>query len=115
MEKSTLRPMALRAAGWGLLYGEFFDLYYLAEQLQIPAKVARELVLYLRKVSYVETMAETRSCKRELGRRSPQRIFIKIMAIHPEPPDSLRPFRLNALRSKLARLSKTMPSPQRDR
>lgn len=112
MEKSSLRPMALQAAGWGLLYGDFFDLYDLAEQLQISPKIARELVLYLRTVSYVETMAETRSCKREAGKRSPQRIFIKIVAIHPEPPDSQRPFKLNVLRSKLARLSKAMPLPR---
>lgn len=110
MEKSKWRPMALQAAGWGLLHGDFFDLYDVAEQFRIPAEIARELVLYLRKVSYVETISETRSCKREAGKRSPQRIFIKIVVIHPEPPDSLRPLRLNALRSKLARMSKSMPS-----
>ncbi|WP_185423402.1 hypothetical protein [Aeromonas hydrophila] len=115
MEKSKWRPMALQAAGWGLLHGDFFDLCDVAEQFRIPVEIASELVLYLRKVSYVETISETRSCKREAGKRSPQRVFIKVLAIHPEPLPDLQSFRLNVLRSKLARLSKAMPSPRGSR
>jgi hypothetical protein len=60
----------------------------------------------------VDTLAETRSCKREPGKRSPRRVFIKVIAIHPEPLPGSQSFRLNVLRSKLARLSKAMPSPR---
>lgn len=112
---SKLKPMALQVAGWGLLHGDFFDLYDVAELLQIPAIMAKSLVIYLRKTGYVETVAETRSCKREVGKVSTHRVFIKVLAIHPEPLTRPQSFRLNVLRSKLARLSKVMPSPRGDR
>ncbi|WP_193758678.1 hypothetical protein [Aeromonas hydrophila] len=112
---SKLKPMALQVAGWGLLHGDFFDFYEVAERLSIPTEVAREAVVYLRACRYVGTQAETRSCKREAGKRSPQRVFIKVLAIHPETLPDLQSFRLNVLRSKLARLSKAMPSPRGSR
>lgn len=110
--ESKLKPTALQVAAWGLLKGDFFDFNEVAEQLCIPAEVARAAVLYLRSLSYVDTLAETRSCKREPGKRSPRRVFIKVIAIHPEPLPGSQSFRLNVLRSKLARLSKAMPSPR---
>lgn len=113
--ESKLKPMALQVAGWGLLYGCFFDFLEIAERLCIPAEVAREAVLYLRALHYVDTEAETRSCKREAGRRGEHRVYIKVLAIHPEPQPDLQSFKLNVLRSKLARLSKAMPSPRGSR
>lgn len=77
---SKLKPTALQVAGWGLLHGDFFDFYEVAERLSISAEVAREAVVYLRACRYVNTLAETRSCKREAGKRSPQRVFIKVLA-----------------------------------
>ncbi|MEL1213742.1 hypothetical protein [Aeromonas caviae] len=112
MEESKLKPFALQIAGWGLLHGDFFDFHEVAERLGISAEVAREAVIYLRSLRYVETQAESRSCKREVGKRSSKRVFIKVLAIHPEPPVLSHPLKLNVLRSKLARLSKAMPSPR---
>ncbi|MGL5071307.1 MAG: hypothetical protein ACRC61_08580 [Aeromonas salmonicida] len=109
---SMLKPMALQVAGWGLLYGDFFDLHIVSALLQVPHDVAGDAVIYLRNLGYVETVAETRSCKREPGKRSSHRVFIKVLAIHPEPLPGSQSFRLNVLRSKLARLSKAMPSPR---
>jgi hypothetical protein len=109
---SKLKPTALQVAGWGLLHCDFFDFYKVAERLSISAEVAREAVVYLRSLRYVDTLAETRSCKREVGKRSPQRVFIKVLAIHPEQIPDVQSFRLNVLRSKLVRLSKAMPSPR---
>lgn len=112
MEESKLKPFALQIAGWGLLHGDFFDFHEAAERLGIPVEVAREAVIYLRSLRYVETLAESRSCKREVGKRSSKRVFIKVLAIHPEPPQGSQSFKLNVLRSKLVRLSKVMPSPR---
>lgn len=112
MEKSTLRPMALKVAGWGLLHGDFFDLHAISGLLGAPDAQAGYVLGYLRTLSFVDTVAETRSCKREPGKRSPRRVFIKVLAIHPEPLPGSQSFRLNVLRSKLARLSKAMPSPR---
>ncbi|WP_368170218.1 hypothetical protein [Aeromonas sp. R4-3] len=112
MEESKLKPFALQIAGWGLLHGDFFDFHEVAEWLGIPAEVAREAVVYLRSLRYVDTLAESRSCKREVGKRSSKRVFVKVLAIHPEPPQGSQSFKLNVLRSKLARLSKAMPSPR---
>ncbi|MFQ2467553.1 hypothetical protein ACK312_04530 [Aeromonas caviae] len=111
MEESKLKPFALQIAGWGLLHGDFFDFHEVAERLGIPDEVAREAVIYLRSLRYVETQAESRSCKREVGKRSSKRVFIKVLAIHLEPPRGSQSFKLNVLHSKLARLSKIMPSP----
>jgi hypothetical protein len=107
--------MALQVAGWGLLYGEFFDLHSISGLLGVSDRVAGEVLIYLRRFCYVETAAETRSCKREPGKRSSHRVFIKVLAIHPEPIPGSQSFRLNVLRSKLARLSKAMPSPRGSR
>lgn len=112
MEESKLKPFALQIAGWGLLHGDFFDFYEVTERLGVSAEVAREAVVYLRSLRYVDTLAESRSCKREVGKRSSKRVFIKVLAIHPEPPQGSQSFKLNVLRSKLARLSKAMPSPR---
>ncbi len=109
---SRLKPMALQVAGWGLLYGDFFDLHSISGLLGVSDRVAGEVLIYLRRLCYVDTVAETRSCKREPGKRSPRRVFIKVIAIHLEPLPELQSFRLNVLRSKLARLSKAMPSPR---
>ncbi len=109
---SNLKDYALVVAGWGLLHGDFFDLHAVAELLQVPRDVAGDVVIYLRRLCYVETVAETRSCKREPGKRSSRRVFIKVLAIHPEPIPDVQSFRLNVLRSKLVRLSKAMPSPR---
>lgn len=110
--ESKLKTPALQVAGWGLLHGDFFDFHEVAERLGIPAEIAREAVVYLRSLRYVDTLAESRSCKREVGKRSSKRVFVKVLAIHPEPPVLSHPPRLNVLRSKLARLSKVMPSPR---
>lgn len=110
--ESKLKPTALQIAGWGLLHGDFFDFHEVAERLGMPSELAREAVVYLRSLHYVDTLAESRSCKREVGKRSSKRVFIKVLAIHPEPLPDLQFFRLNVLRSKLVRLSKAMPSPR---
>lgn len=110
--ESKLKSTALQVAGWGLIKGDFFDFHEVVERLGIPAEVARAALLYLRSLNYVDTLAETRSCKREAGKRSPKRVFIKVLVIHPEPLPDSQSFRLNVLRSKLARLSKAMPSPR---
>lgn len=115
MEESKLKPFALQIAGWGLLHGDFFDFHEAAKRLGIPDEVAREAVIYLRSLRYVETQAESRSCKREVGKRSSKRVFIKVLAIHPEPPQSSQSFKLNVLHSKLARLSKAMALPTKGR
>jgi hypothetical protein len=104
--------MALQVAGWGLLYGDFFDLHSISGLLGVSDRVAGEVLIYLRRLCYVDTVAETRSCKREPGKRSSHRVFLKVLAIHPEPLPGSQSFRLNVLRSKLARLSKAMPSPR---
>ena len=109
--ESKLKPTALQAAGWGLLHGDFFDFHEVAERLGIPAEIARDAVVYLRSLRYVDTLAESRSCKREVGKRSSKRVFVKVLAIHLEPPRGSQSFKLNVLHSKLARLSKIMPSP----
>ncbi len=112
MIESKLKPTALQVAGWGLLHGDFFDFHEVAERLGIPAEIARDAVVYLRSLRYVDTLAESRSCKREVGKRSSKRVFVKVLAIHPEPPVLSHPLKLNVLRSKLVRLSKVMPSPR---
>ncbi|HHQ4529703.1 TPA: hypothetical protein ACSP1Y_003503 [Aeromonas hydrophila] len=112
MAESRIKSFAYQIAGWGLLHGDFFDFHEVADLLGIPAEVARDAVVYLRSLRYVDTLAETRSCKREAGKRSPQRVFIKVLAIHPEPIPDVQSFRLNVLRSKLVRLSKAMPLPR---
>lgn len=116
---SKLKPKALQVAGWGLLHGDFFDLYDAVEHLQMPVEMAGQVIVYLRSLSYVETMAETRRCKREPGRVSTHRVFIKVLCIHPEP--SPRPVKVpvtsksDLIQQQLSRLVKAMPSPRRVR
>ncbi|MCE9957645.1 hypothetical protein [Aeromonas rivipollensis] len=99
-----------------MLHGDFFDLYDVAALLQIPSDLSGEVMVYLRALSHVETVAETRSCKREPGKHATNRIFIRVVAIHPEPVMKLPPARkADVLRSTLVRLSKAMPSPRGSR
>lgn len=76
---------ALKVARWGLQHGEFFDLYDVAYQLGMPPHEASKVMCYLRSLRYVEKEAETRHCKPEPGRMALRRIYIKVLAIHPEP------------------------------
>lgn len=116
MEKSTLRPMALKVAGWGLLHGDFFDLHAISGLLDAPDAQAGYVLGYLRTLSFVDTVAETRSCKRELGKRSSRRVFIKVLAIHPEPsPRTVKEPpepKWEPVQWQLTRLVKIMPSPR---
>ncbi|ATY80820.1 hypothetical protein CVS42_08270 [Aeromonas veronii] len=98
-------------ASWGLQHGEFFDLYTVVDLLQVTSDVASDVMHYLRCLRYVETVAETRSCKKEAG-KSLRRIFIKVVAIYPEPSSKAPRAKVDVLHSKLAQLSKTMPLPQ---
>ncbi|HEH9411867.1 TPA: hypothetical protein SIA28_000427 [Aeromonas salmonicida] len=82
---SKWRWHALKAARWGLQHGEFFDLYDVAYQFGVPIHGAGKVMLYLRSLRYVENQAETRHCKPEPERMAARRIFIKVLAIHPEP------------------------------
>ena len=75
----------MKVARWGLQHGEFFDLYDVAYLLGIPIHEAGKVMLYLRSLRCVEKLAETRRCKPEAGRMAARRIFIKVLAIHPEP------------------------------
>lgn len=108
---SVLKAPALKMAGWGLLHGDFFDLYDVAEVLEIPSGLAGQLMIYLRTMHSVELVAEVRVGLKEEG-RAHKRIFIKVLCIHPEPPSKAPPAKLNVLRSKLVQLSKVMPSPR---
>lgn len=108
---SRLKAPALKMAGWGLLHGDFFDLYDVAEVLEIPSGLAGQLMIYLRTMRCVELVAEVRVGLKEEG-RAHKRIFIKVLCIHPEPPSKAPPAKLNVLRSKLVHLSKVMPSPR---
>lgn len=109
---SKLKEPALKVAGWGLQHGEFFDLHAVMELLLVQSDLASGIIHYLRCLSYVETVAETRSCKREPEKRSSHRIFIKVIAIYPAPPSKAPPAKVDVLRSKLTQLSKVMPSPR---
>ncbi len=82
---SKWRWPALKVARWGLQHGKFFDLYDVAYQLGIPLHEAGKVMIYLRSLHHVEKQAETRCCKPEAGRMAARRIFIKVLAIHPEP------------------------------
>lgn len=75
----------MKVARWGLQNGEFFDLYGVAYQLGMPPHEASKVMCYLRSLRYVEKEAETRHCKPEPGRMALRRIYIKVLAIHPEP------------------------------
>ncbi|MNE57716.1 hypothetical protein D3C80_1527000 [compost metagenome] len=55
-------------AGWGLLLGDFFDLYDVVEVLEIPSGLAGQLMIYLRSMHSVELLAEVR-----VGLKEPRR------------------------------------------
>lgn len=54
---SNMKAPALKLAGWGLLQGDFFDLYDVAEVLDIPSAQAGQLMIYLRTLQTVELVA----------------------------------------------------------
>ena len=111
---STLKAPALKMAGWGLLHGDFFDLYDVAEVLEIPSGQAGHLMIYLRTLHCVELVAKTCRGLREKGKAS-KRIFIKVLCIHPDPPP--RPAKTTPtpksepIQQQLTHLVKFMPSP----
>ena len=76
---------ALKVARWAFKHGEFFDLYDVSYLLGIQASDASKLVIYLRSLRCVETEAETRRCKPELGRIAGRRVFLKVVAIRLDP------------------------------
>lgn len=110
--------MALQVAGWGLLYGDFFDLYHVAEVLGIPSSLAAELMLYLRKLQCVDVVAENRKGLKEAGKAS-KRIYIKVLCIRPGPPLRLvkipPPLKSEPIQQQLTRLVRLMPSPRGSR
>lgn len=75
---------ALKVARWAFKHGEFFDLYDVSYLLGISASDAGKVMIYLRSLRCVEKLAETRRCKPEPGRMARRRVFIKVLAIHPE-------------------------------
>ncbi|GAB5992899.1 hypothetical protein [Aeromonas enteropelogenes] len=83
---------ALKVARWAFKHGEFFDLYDVSYLLGIPASDASKLVIYLRSLRCVGTVAETRCCKPEPGRMAGRRVFLKVVCIQSESlpaPDEL--------------------------
>lgn len=112
---SRLKAPALKMAGWGLLHGDFFDLYDVAEVLEIPSGLAGQLMIYLRTMHSVELVAEVRVGLKEEG-RAHKRIFIKVLCIHPEalPNPKKVPTvpKSVSLQQQLTQLVKFMPSPR---
>ncbi|EKP0309435.1 hypothetical protein JGK42_003342 [Aeromonas veronii] len=112
---SKLKEPALKMAGWGLLHGDFFDLYDVAEVLEIPSGLAGQLMIYLCTMHSVELVAEVHAGLKEQG-KAHKRIFIKVLCIHPEAPP--RPQKLPpapksaSLQQQLTKLVKLMPSPR---
>lgn len=78
---SKLKDPALKIAGWGLLHGDFFDLYDVAEVFDISNSEAAQLMVYLRTMRSVEMVVKVRRGLREKG-KSPKRIVIKVFNIH---------------------------------
>lgn len=112
---SRLKVPALKMAGWGLLHGDFFDLYDVAEVLEIPTGKAGNLMIYLRTLHSVELVTEVRVGLKEKGKVH-KRIFIKVLCIHPEAaprPQKLPPAPKSAsIQQQLTKLVKFMPSPR---
>ncbi len=112
---SRLRAPALRMAGWGLLHGDFFDLYDVVEVLEIPNGQAGEVMIYLRSMKCVELVAEVRRGLKE-EKKVHKRIFIKVLCIHPEAPPSPKKVpsvpKSVSLQQQLTKLVKLMPSPR---
>ncbi|WP_378081988.1 hypothetical protein ACFU5E_09370 [Aeromonas bestiarum] len=115
---SVFKAPALKMAGWGLLHGDFFDLYDVAEVLEIPSSLAGQLMIYLRRLHNVELVAEVRGGLNEEG-RAHKRIFIKVLCIHPEAPPSSKKVppapKSLSLQQQLTKLVRLMPSPWRSR
>lgn len=112
---SVLKAPAMRMAGWGLLHGDFFDLYDVVEVLEIPSSQAGDLMIYLSSMKCVELVAEVRRGLKE-ERKVHKRIFIKVLCIHPEAlPNSKKvpPVPKSvSLQQQLTQLVKFMPSPR---
>lgn len=112
---SKLRTPALRMAGWGLLHGDFFDLYDVVEVLEIPNGQAGEVMIYLRSMKCVELVAEVRRGLKE-EKKVHKRIFIKVLCIHPEalpnPKKIPTVSKSVSLKQQLTQLVKFMPSPR---
>ena len=112
---SILKEPALQMAGWGLLHGDFFDLYDVAEVLEIPSRQAGQLMYYLRTLQFIELVADVRGGLKEEGKAN-KRIFIKVLCIHPETPPSPKKVppvpKSVSLQQQLIKLVKLMPSPR---
>lgn len=112
---SKLKAPALMMAGWGLLHGDFFDLYDAVEVLEIPSGQAGELMIYLRALKCVELVAEVRRGLKE-ERKVHKRIFIKVLCIHsdarPSPKKVPRVPKAASLQQQLTKLVKFMPLPR---
>ncbi|UMQ35962.1 hypothetical protein [Aeromonas hydrophila] len=112
---SKLRSPALRMGGWGLLHGDFFDLYDVVEVLEMPNGQAGEVMIYLRSMKCVELVAEVRRGLKE-EKKVHKRIFIKVLCIHPEAPpkpQKLPPAPKSAsIQQQLTELVRFMPSPR---
>ncbi|MFQ2587164.1 hypothetical protein ACK30U_08580 [Aeromonas caviae] len=112
---SKLRAPALKMAGWGLLHGDYFDLYDVAEVLEISCGEAGQLMCYLRTLHGVELVSEVR-VGRSVEGSVHKRIVLKVLCLHPEAPP--RPKRLPqlskaaSLQQQLTKLVKFMPSPR---
>lgn len=105
----------MAVAGWGLLYGDFFDLYDAAEAFNIPSAQASQLMHYLRTSHWVDKSVRVRRGLREEG-KAPKRIFIKVLCIHQEPAPRLEKAppdpKWEPIQQQLTRLVKLMPSPR---
>lgn len=112
---SKLKPMALQVAGWGLLYGDFFDLYDVSEAFDIPSAQAVQLMKYLRTSDWVDKAVKVRCGLREEG-KAPKRIFIKVLCIHQEPAPRLEKVppdpKWKPIQQQLTKLVKFIPSPR---
>lgn len=112
---SKLKVPALRMAGWGLLHGDFFDLYNVVEVLEISSRRAGQLMYYLRTLQCIELVTDVRGGLREEGKAN-KRIFIKVLCIHPDAapsPKKVPPMPKSvSLQQQLSELVKFMPSPR---
>ncbi|WP_411610651.1 hypothetical protein [Aeromonas dhakensis] len=114
-EGSKLKSPALKVAGWGLLYGDFFDLYDVAAAFDIPSAQAIQLMNYLRTSDWVDKAVKVRRGLREEG-KAPKRIFIKVLCIHQEPAPRVEKVpsdpKWKPIQQQLTKLVKFMPSPR---
>lgn len=112
---SILREKAMMVAGWGLLYGDFFDLYDIAGAFDIPSAQAVQLMNYLRTSDWVDKSVKVRRGLWEEG-KAPKRIFIKVLCIHQEPAPRVEKVpsdpKWKPIQQQLTKLVKFMPSPR---